>query len=89
MGTVEGAKQMPRMDNGWRPMGCAPRNGKQFIAIEGRRQKIVNWPEGCAIGNWEKIDGRWYGCALTYFLPTAWHELPKGPSKQIRKKVQK
>lgn len=77
---------MPRMDNGWRPLGCAPRDGKYFIAIQGKKQKIVNWPKGCAMGVWDKIDGVWCGYAISYFLPTAWHELPKPPSKQIRRK---
>lgn len=71
----------------WRPLGCAPRNGKWFLAIAGKQQRVVNWPPGHAIGEWYKQGkGDWVGSAVSWFLPTLWRELPDGPKKKNRTK---
>jgi hypothetical protein len=67
----------------WKPLNTAPRDGRQFIAWDGERQVIANWPEGCAIGEWTQVTvsrkKQWDGSFIRFNIdhPKAqWRPLP-------------
>ena len=63
------------------PIETAPRDGTQFLAHDGKRYAVLNWPPGCALGDWSELSpGDWRGGA-TSFKATNWMSLPE-PQKE-------
>ena len=62
-----------------RPINEMPRTGEMVLMWPRRGEFFVgNWPPGCAIGEWEKIDGEWRGAADCWaHEATHWIHLPE------------
>lgn len=65
----------------WHPIASAPRDGTFFLAWDGTGPsglRVVNWPKGCYVGQWEKWKGEWHGSAIMLRFHF-WRPLPPLP----------
>jgi len=62
------------MNNGWRPIGTAPKDGTEILAwFDGHSVLAVYW----------RSEGRWVTRGdESYANPAHWQPLPKGPTNE-------
>lgn len=69
----------------WRPIETAPKDGKKYLATDGKFFLVLNEPPNHARGRWTKRGKTWYGAAefgandMTHWMP-----LPPAPSQEDR-----
>lgn len=78
---VEGVRVKDLIAGGWQPISTAPRDGKFYLATNGREFVVVNEPPGCARGIWTRSRGRykWVGMIHGPDDLTHWMPLPAPP----------
>jgi hypothetical protein len=65
---------------GWHHIETAPRDGTFYLASDGKRIWVENWPNGCARGEWHMIGGEWRGAGHESIKrATHWMQLPEPP----------
>ena len=79
-----------KLEPDWYSSVSAPRDGKFFLAWNGKRMAVINWPPGCAPGVWEydKKIKDWIGGATSGFSNyfETWMPLPKGDPVHAHRK---